>query len=592
MSRVRAFRDTDWSKPAIRIGASALGLAALVLGAVLIIRPTTSLGVMAWLLGVALVLQAALEVLGDRDAERPGNRLAAAALWAAAGVVVFAVPGLTLRVATLVVAIALIVRGVLQIGSTLRAGQTPDARIAAGAVGVATVLAGILALSWPDITALVVAVAFGGLLIVTGIRMLVHAIRGSRAARSSRPAAAPSIASRWARTIGAVVALAVAVAGAGVSLQINGGAPGVDEFYVSPRDVPGEPGQLIRFEPFTREIPNDALAWRILYTTTTGAGDAAVASGLVVVPREGAGDWPVIDWTHGTTGVARQCAPSLASEPFESGALFALPDVIAAGWALVATDYIGLGGEGAHAYLVGADAAHAALDAVRAARQLDDADLGTETVVWGHSQGGGAALWTGALAEEYAPDVPLTGVAAFAPAANLPALVDSLESITGGSVFASFAIAGFTSAYPDVTYREYVRPGIEVTVREMATRCLAEPGVLVSVLNALALSSDPQVFSTDPTTGPLDARLRENIPPATGQAPLLLGQGGADSLIVPAAQQQYVDGLCAAGRDVDYRVYDGLDHIPLVEPGSPALDDLLEWTRDRFDGTPTQPGCR
>ena len=144
MSRVRALRDIDWSKPAIRIGASALGLAALVLGAVLIIRPTTSLGVMAWLLGVALVLQAALELLGDRDAERPGNRLAAAALWAAAGVVVFAVPGLTVRVATLVVAghvwpVQLGFRGGRGLGPLLGAWLV----LAPLAIGICLVIAGI-----------------------------------------------------------------------------------------------------------------------------------------------------------------------------------------------------------------------------------------------------------------------------------------------------------------------------------------------------------------------------------------------------------------------------------------------------------------
>ncbi len=574
-------------RPAMRVALAVLGVAAFALGVVLIVRPTTSLGTMAWLLGIALLVQAGIELLSDRDTERRWTRIVSAILWAAAGIVVLALPGLTVRIATVVVAVALIIRGVLQLGSVVRAGQSVDARIAAGAVGAATVIAGVLALTWPDVTALLVAVAFGGLLIVTGIRMLVLAIRRRRAARVARER---PLWARWTRTVAAVLALVVAIAGAGLSMRLTGGAPGVDEFYASPRDVPSEPGELIRAEPFERGVPDNAHAWRILYTTTTGDGEPAVSSGLVVVPRDGDGDWPVIDWTHGTTGVARQCAPSLADEPFESGALFALPEVIDAGWALVATDYIGLGGEGKHAYLVGADAAHAALDAVRAARELDEADLGADTVVWGHSQGGAAALWTGAVADDYAPDVPLAGVAALAPAADLPALVDSLETITGGSVFASFAIAGFTTAYPDVTYRQYVRPGVEVTVREMATRCLAESSVLVSLANALALTGDPRVFRVDPTSGPLERRLVENIPPAEGSAPLLLGQGSTDSLITLDAQRGYVESLCAAGRDVDFRVYEGLDHIPLVEPGSPAIQELLAWTADRLAGVPAPTG--
>jgi len=42
-----------------------------------------------------------------------------------------------------------------------------------------------------------------------------------------------------------------------------------------------------------------------------------------------------------------------------------------------------------------------------------------DTVVWGHSQGGHAALWTGILAPTYAPEIAILGVAAVAPASDL-----------------------------------------------------------------------------------------------------------------------------------------------------------------------------
>lgn len=125
----------------------------------------------------------------------------------------------------------------------------------------------------------------------------------------------------------------------------------------------------------------------------------------------------------------------------------------------------------------------------------------------------------------------------------------------------------------------------------MAKRCLAEPGVLVSILNALALSKDPEIFREDPLSGTLGEHLADNVPPATISAPLLLGQGGADQLVIPAAQYEYVDDLCAAGQQVDYRVYAGRDHVPLVEPDSPLVPDLLAWTQDRLDGRPVAPDC-
>jgi uncharacterized membrane protein HdeD (DUF308 family)/alpha-beta hydrolase superfamily lysophospholipase len=568
--------------------------------------------VLALLIGGGLILTGALELVGGGDGPGPGRtprwRVAIGVLWVAAGVFVLAWPGLTVRVVALVVAIGLIVNGVLSVASAFRPRVTVDARIASGLLGIAGIVFGLLALLWPDITLLIVAVVFGARLIIIGGLEVWHALRGRRP-RAQDPS--DSALRRWARTIAAVVAVVLAVGAATLSVSLRGGAPVIDDFYAAPRTVPAEPGQLIRAEPFTREVPTvptptphpagasfgasgrvgPASAWRILYTTTDLDGTPAVASGLVVVPAEGDGDGPVVNWAHGTTGFAQQCAPSILAEPFESGALFLVDDIVAQGWALVATDYIGLGTEGPHPYLVGEPSGHAALDAVRAARQLEDARLGGQTVVWGHSQGGGAALWTGSIAAEYAPDVPLDGVAALAPASDLTGLVGGLEDITGGSIFASYVIAAYSQLYPDVTYREYVRPGAEVAVRQMSGRCLSEPSTGVTLLTLLGMASDPDVFAADPTTGPLGDRLRENMPTGPFPAPLLLGQGAADDLILPAVQDGFVEGLCAAGQQVDYRLYAGRGHVQLVAPDSPLVPELLEWTAARFAGDPVSPGC-
>jgi hypothetical protein len=55
----------------------------------------------------------------------------------------------------------------------------------------------------------------------------------------------------------------------------------------------------------------------------------------------------VIAWAHGTTGWERKCAPSILDTGLASGALPALDRIIDNGWVLVATDYTGLGTEGA-----------------------------------------------------------------------------------------------------------------------------------------------------------------------------------------------------------------------------------------------------
>jgi alpha-beta hydrolase superfamily lysophospholipase len=168
--------------------------------------------------------------------------------------------------------------------------------------------------------------------------------------------------------------------------------------------------------------------------------------------------------------------------------------VIAKGWILVATDYTGLGATGPTPYLIGQGEARSVLDAVRAARHMSQADLGDQTVVWGHSQGGQAALWTGILAPSCAPEANVIGVAAMAPASNLTALAVSLGAVTGVSIFAAYVIAADAASYPDVSFDHYVAPAARVIVRKIAERCLAEPEVFVSLGTALqATASSPPV---------------------------------------------------------------------------------------------------
>jgi pimeloyl-ACP methyl ester carboxylesterase len=263
--------------------------------------------------------------------------------------------------------------------------------------------------------------------------------------------------------------------------------------------------------------------------------------------------------------------------------------VIAQGWTMVATDYIGLGTQGPHPYLIGQGEGRSVLDAIRAAHQLREVNLADDAVIWGHSQGGHAALWAGILASRYAPELKIDGVAALAPASNLTGLITNLGKVIGGDLFASFVVAAYTATYPDVTAGDYVRPGARILTQEMGDRCLSEKSALVSLLTTLAL--DKPIWSGNPDRGAFGQRLRENVPSGPIKAPLLIAQGAADSLVTPGPQAAYVKARCDAGYSVDYRTYEGRGHVPLVEPDSPAIRDLITWTTDRFNTKPTHNTC-
>ncbi|GAB2586017.1 alpha/beta fold hydrolase [Ramlibacter solisilvae] len=357
-----------------------------------------------------------------------------------------------------------------------------------------------------------------------------------------------------------------------------------DAFYDTPDALPTQPGVLLRQEKFTRGVPAGAQGWRILYTTTQASGMPTIAGALVIAPHgRSATAHPVIAWAHGTTGVEAGCAPSLLEKPFAN--MPALEQAIASGWAVVATDYP----SGPSPYLIGEGQARAALDAVRASRSMPSLAMSRQVMVWGHSQGGNAALWTGMIAPDYAPDVHLAGVAAFAPASDLPALIDNAQHSPVGRILSSFVLRAYSEAYPDVVFSAYTDGWVGLLSRDMAGRCLSGARALLSVAEALIIGRS--IFRVPPTSGPLGVRLAENTPNRNISTPLLIAQGQNDDLVLPNAQHRFVARRCAAGQMLDYRRYEGRDHLTLVAPDSPLVADLVQWTRERFAGA-GQSGCR
>ena len=182
-------------------------------------------------------------------------------------------------------------------------------------------------------------------------------------------------------------------------------------------------------------------------------GTMVPVSGMVAIPKGKApkGGWPVITWAHGTTGIADVCAPSRL--PAGTGGLNIpmLESWIKAGYAVVRTDYEGLGGPGPHPYLIGVSEGRGVLDIVRAARQLDP-QLSDRVVISGHSQGGHAALWAASLVKSYTPEIKLRGVLAFAPASHIATEAGFLKSVTATSLtgLAATIFRGLDVSYPSL----------------------------------------------------------------------------------------------------------------------------------------------
>ena len=360
-------------------------------------------------------------------------------------------------------------------------------------------------------------------------------------------------------------------------------------FYEYSNELPSRSGVLIRSEPFVRDVPSGLMASRILYTTTRHDGSPAIASAIIMSANLGINTKrPTLTWLHGTTGTAPGCAASLQAEPF--ALIPAFSAIARQGWILVAPDYTGLGTAGGHAYLVGEDASRSALDAIRAAQAMKGFAGDGRVVVWGHSQGGHAALWTGIRAPQYAPDIHLVGVAALAPASDLKNLVSQVQTSTFGKIVSSLLISSYAQVYADVEMDEYVPKDFKWLVRRINSRCVGSWQTIVSVVEALLLPAKA-LFSGQPISGPLAARLEQNTPSENMRVPLLIAQGGADILVTPSIQRGFVRTRCAAGQPLQYKEYKDQDHISLIVPGSPLAEDIIRWTLDRLEAKQSASNC-
>jgi alpha-beta hydrolase superfamily lysophospholipase len=193
------------------------------------------------------------------------------------------------------------------------------------------------------------------------------------------------------------------------------------------------------------------------------------------------------------------------------------------------------------------------------------------------------------LAPAYAPDVNVAGIAAIAPASDLPALVGRVKDTLEGRLLGGYILSAYSDIYPDVSFDRYVRPAARVIVREAAARCLDRPEAYVSAVTKI-LSRQP-IYASDPLSGALGNRLTENMPRGHIKAPVVIAQGLSDPLVLPSVQEAFVKQWCDAGQSLEYRTYKNRDHLSVVFAGSALIGDLLSWTQSRFSGKPHASGC-
>ncbi|MDQ1207771.1 hypothetical protein QE380_000694 [Acinetobacter baylyi] len=375
----------------------------------------------------------------------------------------------------------------------------------------------------------------------------------------------------------------------------------VSEFYTWKSAIPEQPGKLLRTEavhnPYIR-LANDSQAIRILYSSTSGKDSKTpiVVSGSIHLPkgnppREG---WPVVLWAHGTVGLADACAPSWSGRSYRD--VQYLNRWLNEGFAVVATDYEGLGVAGPHLLINNPMLAYSILDSGRAALKTK-LPLANKFVIVGQSQGGAGAVAASSYSATYAPDLNIkgsigTGVIYKDPEATPEKNQLKLNpyEVSPSLAYGIYSFLVTQSLYPEIKTEEIFTPEAAPLVEQARNACLTS---FMGDIQTAGLSP-AQAYKPNPPASYKKLQEKESndygyYPTLKISHPLFIGTGANDRTPDARSQMKLVADACKAGTVVEGHLYHGLGHSETVNA---SLKDSIPFAKKVIAGEKIQAICK
>ncbi|HET6309211.1 MAG TPA: lipase family protein [Rhodopila sp.] len=362
-------------------------------------------------------------------------------------------------------------------------------------------------------------------------------------------------------------------------------------FYSWSGDVPATPGRMLRSETLdpVLGLAGAGEQRRILYTSTDGRDGKTpvVVSGAYFVPRgtPPAGGWPLVAWAHGTTGVADICAPSWNMRSKRDATY--LNAWLGQGYAIVATDYQGLGTPGPHPYLLTRPEAYSVLDSVRAVLR-DRPDVANKIVVIGQSQGGQAAFATGGIAPVYAPELGIRGIVAtgvpFIGAGGARRPEEKAGEVDPTAAYSLYIAILLQQGNPVRAANQLIAAPALPLLERARTTCVA------TMFDAVREAGVNRSTVVVPGFGTAFRTVLPEMEYSTLRLPepVFVGTGAYDRDVPPAGQLALVRNACVEGTVVQAHLYAGLNHGETVNA---SLRDSVPFVRKVLAGEAVGAVC-
>jgi len=367
-------------------------------------------------------------------------------------------------------------------------------------------------------------------------------------------------------------------------------APEGDDFWIPPNPVPGKPGDII-WARYEGEL-DGGKAYLLLYNSENVCNEPRAVSAWIAVPSKAAPATgrPILSWGHETLGAADHCAPSRTGYMNQQGVSTMVTELLKKDFVVVASDYEGHGTPGMHPWAESAAQGKNLLDAARAAHNFGPGEANRKTFVTGFSIGGHAMSRANEIADVYAPDLEILGIAGMlAGVVNsdwVPELV-MRSNIRGYMVLAAVV--------DEAVWGQELAP-LENTLTDFA---IGKIGVLEELCWPEALAYYRQFepeqlfrFPHNPKfTNGVDPSVVDAIGQKVGVAPVIIIHPLDDSVIPPSAVIEYVEKVCELGQDILIDWQEDMPHSVAMFGYQETIDALFGFLDARLAGDPLETHC-
>jgi alpha-beta hydrolase superfamily lysophospholipase len=396
-----------------------------------------------------------------------------------------------------------------------------------------------------------------------------------------------------------VVTGAIAATLASITLSAVPASAGETDFYTPPGSISGQPGDVIKAESSSfyldplKALKADARVQRLMYVSTTAGGSKDAVTGTMITPRSpwlGRGERPLVSYAVGTQGMADRCAPSrqlAAGSEYEG--LF-IKGLLLRGYAVVVTDYEGLGTPGTHAYVNSIALGRNVLDAARAATRLetDRVSKTAPVLIAGYSEGGNASA--GALEQHgaYAPDVNVKAGYAGAVPADLTKVAPNLD----GSLYAAFllySVKALDASYPELGIPSLLNPAGNAALAKADGSCLLDGLPAFAFKASAPLTADGSPVTTFLSRPDIAAVLESlRLGKGTPDVPVLVAHTTLDDVVPFAQGRDFARSWCRNGAKVSFQPSLAPTHVGGAVSSFPKAFAFFE---ARVAGLPATSNC-